>query len=95
MNKKSEKQREIWERELTDIYEKKLKFLPPEKSNESGIQLKNVYDPLDVSHIEPEMPGQYPYTRGLNALGYQYAPWMIQMLHGFGTSEEKSPGLFG
>ena len=88
VDKKSEKQREIWERELTEVYEKKLKFTPPEKTTESGIPLKKVYDPLDVAHLEPEMPGQYPYTRGLNALGYQYAPWMIQMLHGFGTSEE-------
>lgn len=88
MDKKSENQRKIWERELSDVYQKKLKFTPPDKTSESGIPLKKVYDALDVAHLEPEMPGQYPYTRGLNALGYQYAPWMIQMLHGFGTSEE-------
>jgi methylmalonyl-CoA mutase N-terminal domain/subunit len=88
VEKKTERLRELWERELTEVYEKKLKFVPSEKTSESGIPVKNVYDALDVSHLEPEMPGQYPYTRGLNALGYQYAPWMIQMLHGFGTSEE-------
>jgi methylmalonyl-CoA mutase N-terminal domain/subunit len=34
------------------------------------------------------MPGAFPYTRGNRALGYQYMPWMIQLLHGYGTGEE-------
>ena len=77
-----------WEKEVSEVYEKKLKFSLPENRNESGIPVKPVYDPLDVEEMSPEMPGQYPYTRGVRALGYQYTPWMIQMLHGYGTSEE-------
>jgi len=80
--------RQEWEKELRDTYEKKLRFTLPKYNNESGIELKYVYDPLDIGDISPEMPGQYPYTRGIRALGYQYMPWMIQMLHGYGTSEE-------
>jgi methylmalonyl-CoA mutase N-terminal domain/subunit len=80
--------REEWEREMREVYEEKLRFSPPEHKNESGISLKYVYDEDDLSGIPPEMPGQYPYTRGIRALGYQYAPWMIQMLHGYGTSDE-------
>ncbi|MDY7018829.1 MAG: acyl-CoA mutase large subunit family protein [Chloroflexota bacterium] len=80
--------REDWERELRDDYEKKLRFTLPQYKNESGIELKYAFDRLDVADIPPEMPGQYPYTRGIRALGYQYMPWMIQMLHGYGTSEE-------
>jgi methylmalonyl-CoA mutase N-terminal domain/subunit len=80
--------REKWEKELTEVYEEKLHFSLPEYKNESGISLKYVYDADDAGDIPPEMPGQYPYTRGIRGLGYQYAPWMIQMLHGFGTSDE-------
>ena len=80
--------RQAWEKEFHDIYQKKLGFALPQYYNESGIQLKPVYDSLDIVDVPPEMPGQYPYTRGLRALTYQYMPWMIQMLHGYGTSEE-------
>ena len=88
MNDQVKKLREDWQKELKEQYEKKLGFTPPRCSNESGIQVKYVYDQLDTTDISPEMPGQFPYTRGIRALGYQYMPWMIQMLHGYGTSEE-------
>lgn len=80
--------REEWEKEIKDVYEKRLHFSIPACSNDSGIPLKPVYDPEDVADAPPEMPGQYPYTRGVRALGYQHTPWMIQMLHGYGTSDE-------
>ncbi|PJB48748.1 MAG: hypothetical protein CO103_07015, partial [Chloroflexi bacterium CG_4_9_14_3_um_filter_45_9] len=57
--------RQEWEKELRDTYEKKLRFTLPKYNNESGIELKYVYDPLDIGDISPEMPGQYPYTRGI------------------------------
>ncbi len=88
MNGEAMKLRRDWERDIGEVYEKKLGFTLPEYINESGIPLKCVYDREDVSDTPSEMPGQYPYTRGIRALGYQYRPWMIQMLHGFGTSDE-------
>jgi methylmalonyl-CoA mutase, N-terminal domain len=88
MADKVRKLKEEWEKEIKEQYERKLRFPLPEYTNESGIPLKCVYDPEDVEEIPPEMPGQYPYTRGIRALGYQYTPWMIQMLHGYGTSDE-------
>jgi len=60
----------------------------PTNHTESGIPIKNVYTPIDAQNTEIEMPGTYPFTRGLRALTYQHTPWMIQMLHGYGTSEE-------
>ncbi len=80
--------REEWEKEIKETYEKKLKFTLPQYHDDSGIPLKYVYEPQDIADTPLEMPGQYPYTRGIRALGYQYMPWMIQMLHGYGTSEE-------
>ncbi len=85
---KVEKMEEEWEKEVKEVYEKKLNFKAPKYTTDSGIPLKLVYSPLDVGEDGVEMPGAYPYTRGVRALGYQYAPWMIQMLHGYGTSEE-------
>ncbi len=88
MDGQIESLREEWEREINEVYRRKLGFDVPQYCNESGIQLKLAYDSLDSEGVSPEMPGQYPYTRGIRALGYQYMPWMIQMLHGYGTSEE-------
>lgn len=88
MDKSVKTLRQEWESEISNVYEKKLGFTLPEYRSESGIQLKPVYDSLDMPDVPQDMPGQYPYTRGLRALGYQYMPWMIQMLHGYGTSED-------
>ena len=76
MNGETMKLRRDWERDIAEVYEKKLGFTLPEYINESGIPLKCVYDQEDVSDTPSEMPGQYPYTRGIRALGYQYRPWM-------------------
>ena len=77
-----------WKKEVEEVYEKKLKFTSPQYTSESGIPVKYVYSPEDIKNSEPEMPGVYPYTRGNRALAYQYMPWMIQLLHGYGTGEE-------
>ncbi len=84
---KVRKAKEEWEKQVNG-YGKKPDFQLPEYTTESGIPLQYVYSPLDAQETEVEMPGSYPYTRGLRALNYQHTPWMIQMLHGYGTSEE-------
>ncbi|MEW6034577.1 MAG: acyl-CoA mutase large subunit family protein [Chloroflexota bacterium] len=86
--KKARKQEEEWRRSVSESYEKKLGFELPRNRSESGIPLKPVYTPCDLEGAEVEMPGAYPYTRAGNPITYQYMPWMIQMLHGYGTSEE-------
>lgn len=86
--KRTEAMKQVWQKEVEEVYQKKLKFQLPKYETDSGISLKYIYTPEDVNKLDAEMPGQYPYTRGLRALTYQYAPWMIQLLHGFGTSEE-------
>lgn len=55
----------------------------------SGIPVKTVYTPDDVADLDlEEMPGVYPYTRGLYPDGYALTPWMQQMVFGYGTIEE-------
>ena len=57
--------------------------------NLSGLPVKTVYtrDDLPESASE-EMPGVYPFTRGLHPDGYALTPWMQQMVFGYGTIEE-------
>lgn len=54
----------------------------------SGIKLKPVYSPLDIKDLAFEMPGQYPLTRGTNALHYQVSPVMMNQGYGLETTED-------
>ncbi len=66
-------------------YKEKLR---PQQSL-SGIPLKTVYTKDDVKDSDlDEMPGVYPYSRGLYPDGYALTPWMQQMVFGYGTIEE-------
>ncbi len=52
--------------------------------NRSGVELDPVYGGLDRAGAETEMPGQYPYTRGIYPIHYQYQPWMDLQIIGYG-----------
>lgn len=52
--------------------------------NRSGVELDPVYSGLDRHGGEAEMPGQYPYTRGIYPIHYQYQPWMDLQIIGYG-----------
>lgn len=57
--------------------------------NASGLPVKSVYTPDDISDSDlDEMPGVYPFSRGLYPDGYVLTPWMQQMVFGYGTIEE-------
>lgn len=59
------------------------------KTNLSGIPIRSVYTPEDTASLDlANMPGVYPYTRGLYPDGYALTPWMQQMVFGYGTVEE-------
>jgi methylmalonyl-CoA mutase N-terminal domain/subunit len=60
-----------------------------ERHSLSGLPLKTVYtaDDVEESRLD-EMPGVYPFTRGLYPDGYALTPWMQQMVFGYGTIEE-------
>jgi methylmalonyl-CoA mutase N-terminal domain/subunit len=61
----------------------------------SGIPLAPLYgargaiDPSDLAvDPEEELPGQYPYTRGVYASGYRTKLWTMRMFAGFSTAIE-------
>jgi methylmalonyl-CoA mutase N-terminal domain/subunit len=55
---------------------------------DSGIEVKPVYSADDVAGLEPEPPGEYPFTRGPYRDMYRGRPWTIRQYAGFGSAEE-------
>jgi methylmalonyl-CoA mutase N-terminal domain/subunit len=61
---------------------------------DSGIEIKTVYTSSDLSsvnkHYLTELPGQFPYTRGVQADMYRGRLWTMRQYAGFSTAEESN-----
>jgi methylmalonyl-CoA mutase N-terminal domain/subunit len=61
---------------------------------DSGIKVEPLYTPLHLEEIgfdyasDLGFPGQYPFTRGKDPLGYRTNYWIFQQYAGFGDAEE-------
>ncbi len=44
--------------------------------------------PEDVNESDLELPGKFPYTRGIHATGYRGRLWTMRQYAGFGTAKE-------
>ena len=58
------------------------------RTTDSGIEIKPVYTAADAPPREPELPGEYPFTRGPYPDMYRGRPWTIRQYAGFGSAEE-------
>src|SRR5271154_7584634 len=54
---------------------------------DSGIEVKPVYSSHDTKQ---ELPGEYPFTRGLVEGGYRGKLWTMRQYAGFSTAEESN-----
>lgn len=58
----------------------------------SGVPIERLYTPLDNATLDYRrdlgLPGEYPYTRGVQPTMYRAKPWTMRMFAGFGTAEE-------
>jgi len=79
----------------SDELEGKLAKRPerkPEFTNTSGIPLQRVCTPLDVADFgymkELGLPGEYPYTRGVQPTMYRGRLWTMRQYAGFATAED-------
>lgn len=58
----------------------------------SGIEIKDIYTPLDVENLDYlrdiGFPGQYPFTRGVYGNMYRGRLWTIRQFSGFGTARD-------
>jgi methylmalonyl-CoA mutase N-terminal domain/subunit len=65
--------------------------------NPSGIVLKPIYTPKDVSYHtytdQLGLPGAEPYTRGIYPTMYRGRLWTMRMFSGYGTPEETNARL--
>jgi methylmalonyl-CoA mutase, N-terminal domain len=77
------------EQALSKRPERKEKFL-----NTSGIPVNRVYTPLDINDAEYlseiGLPGEYPYTRGVQPTMYRGRYWTMRQYAGFASAEESN-----
>jgi methylmalonyl-CoA mutase, N-terminal domain len=66
----------------------------PPKHTDSGIDIKTVYTPSDISDIQEQLaseePGKFPYTRGVQPDMYLGRLWTMRQYAGFSTAEESN-----
>lgn len=86
--------REQWEqgplkKAITRFPERKETF-----SNSSGIEVKRVYTPEDIVELDYlrdlNLPGEYPFTRGVQPTMYRGRLWTMRQYAGFATAEESN-----
>ena len=77
--------RETWEREF-DAASKRDDGI--ETSTISGMDVRPLYTSEDLRGSQEELPGQYPYTRGIHATGYRGRLWTMRQFSGFATAEQ-------
>jgi methylmalonyl-CoA mutase N-terminal domain/subunit len=56
---------------------------------DSGIEIKELYDAV-VGPTPAEKPGEFPYTRGIQADMYRGKAWTMRQYAGFSTAEESN-----
>ena len=82
-----------WEQEkvqpiLDRFPERKNKF-----TTSSDIELKRLYTPIDLPNdviAQPELPGEYPFTRGVQPTMYRSRFWTMRQYAGYATAEESN-----
>lgn len=84
-----EKEEELQE-QWKELYEKFYKGKEFKAATDSGIPVKSMYTAKDLEEIDfqPEMPGIYPYTRGIYPVQYQFTPWFNNLVLGYGLPEQ-------
>lgn len=85
-------ERERWE---STTLKKGLDRIPeanPSYTTVSDMKVHRIYTPEDVSdeaYMEKlGFPGEFPYTRGVQASMYRSKPWTMRQFAGFGSAEE-------
>ncbi len=79
--------KEKWQARFSKVYgDREFKM-----TTSSGIPVKPFYTASDINDIDYEdigVPGEYPYTRGIYPVHYQFQPWMNEQIHGYGLPEQ-------
>jgi methylmalonyl-CoA mutase, N-terminal domain len=66
----------------------------PAARTSSGLELDVVYTPESYKHLDPlrdiGLPGEYPFTRGVQTTMYRGRLWTMRQYSGFGTPRESN-----
>lgn len=60
------------------------------KHTDSGIEIKTVYTASDHQPSANELPGEFPFTRGIQPNMYRGKLWTMRQYAGFSTAEESN-----
>ncbi|HZG99563.1 MAG TPA: methylmalonyl-CoA mutase family protein, partial [Flavisolibacter sp.] len=60
------------------------------KFTDSGIEIKPLYVPDDLKASKDELPGTFPFTRGVQPDMYRGKLWTMRQYAGFSTAEESN-----
>ena len=89
---KIKKEKKKWQK---DNYEKLIKKHPERKEkfeNLSSNEIKNLYTPDDISHLDYlkdfSFPGEFPFLRGIHSTMHRGRLWTMRQFAGFGSAEE-------
>src|SRR6266571_960415 len=84
-------ERRQWEETTVSKSQQRL----PERDNlitTSSVPINRVYTPQDNESLDYSrdigLPGDYPYTRGVQPTMYRAKPWTMRMFAGYGTAED-------
>lgn len=61
------------------------------RNTDSGIEIEKMYTATSANYFAPEdLPGQFPYTRGIQSDMYRGKLWTMRQYAGFSTAEESN-----
>ncbi len=83
-----------WEKEVVSKLIAKNPEMKEEFRTGSNIPVERVYTPEDIRDMDYledlNFPGEYPFTRGIQATMYRGRFWTMRQYAGFGTAEESN-----
>jgi methylmalonyl-CoA mutase N-terminal domain/subunit len=83
--------KESWTAKL-EATKKKRPERQSQFATDSGVDINTVYTPLDLKDMDYErdlgLPGEYPFTRGVQPNLYRGRLWTMRQYAGFGSAEE-------
>jgi methylmalonyl-CoA mutase N-terminal domain/subunit len=60
------------------------------KLTDSGLEIKKVYTAQDCQSADQSLPGEFPFTRGVQSDMYRGKLWTMRQYAGFSTAEESN-----
>ncbi len=88
------KRKDKWEKETLEPALKKFPERQKKFSLASGMEIKPLYAPDDLSGVDleedPGYPGEYPFGRGIQPTMYRGRLWTMRQYSGFASAEESN-----